>query len=71
MFLSPSYYLLCSLAAHPAVSMSKSSGPPQRLTSLGLGPGPPSGLSLPGHVEEEEWDLDVKPIPRGEFVVVL
>ncbi|XP_066484321.1 rho guanine nucleotide exchange factor 40-like isoform X2 [Tiliqua scincoides] len=47
-----------------AVPMSISSSPTQHLAPLGLGPGPPSGLSLPGHVEEEEWDLDVKPIPR-------
>ncbi|XP_048373649.1 rho guanine nucleotide exchange factor 40-like isoform X2 [Sphaerodactylus townsendi] len=56
--------LLWRQAAHPAVSMCISSCPAQRLAPLGLGPGPPSGLSLPGHVEEEEWDLDVKPIPR-------
>ncbi|XP_077169230.1 rho guanine nucleotide exchange factor 40 isoform X2 [Paroedura picta] len=58
--------LLWRQAAHPAISMCISSCPAQRLTPLGLGPGPPSGLSLPGHVEEEEWDLDVKPIPRAE-----
>ncbi|KAJ6653002.1 hypothetical protein lerEdw1_010207 [Lerista edwardsae] len=49
-----------------AVPMSVSSSPTQHLAPLGLGPGPPPGLSLPGHVEEEEWDLDVKPIPRAE-----
>ncbi|XP_044305998.1 rho guanine nucleotide exchange factor 40 [Varanus komodoensis] len=59
--------LLWRQAAQPAVSMSISSCPPQRLTPLGLGPGPPPGLSLPGHFEEEEWDMDVKPIPRGAF----
>ncbi|XP_061444439.1 rho guanine nucleotide exchange factor 40 isoform X3 [Rhineura floridana] len=58
--------LLWRQAAHPAVSMSISSCPSQRLPPLGLGPGPPTGLSLPGHFEEEEWDLDVKPIPRAE-----
>ncbi|XP_060110534.1 rho guanine nucleotide exchange factor 40 [Heteronotia binoei] len=58
--------LLWRQAAQPAISMSISSCPAQHLAPLGLGPGPPSGLSLPGHVEEEEWDLDVKPIPRGE-----
>ncbi|KAH0626613.1 hypothetical protein JD844_001693 [Phrynosoma platyrhinos] len=58
--------LLWRQAAHPSVSMSISSCPPQRLAPLGLGPGPPTGLSLPGHFEEEEWDLDVKPIPRAE-----
>ncbi|XP_054849580.1 rho guanine nucleotide exchange factor 40 isoform X2 [Eublepharis macularius] len=58
--------LLWRQAAHPAISMCVSSCPAQRLAPLGLGPGPPSGLSLPGHVEEEEWDLDVKPIPRAE-----
>ncbi|XP_062993681.1 rho guanine nucleotide exchange factor 40 [Elgaria multicarinata webbii] len=58
--------LLWRQAAHPAASMSISSRPPQRLAPLGLGPGPPPGLSLPGHFEEEEWDLDVKPIPRAE-----
>ncbi|XP_072860590.2 rho guanine nucleotide exchange factor 40 isoform X2 [Pogona vitticeps] len=58
--------LLWKQAAHPAVSMSISSCPSQRLAPLGLGPGPPPGLSLPGHFEEEEWDLDVKPIPRVE-----
>nr|XP_056720367.1 rho guanine nucleotide exchange factor 40 [Euleptes europaea] len=58
--------LLWRQAAHPAISLCMSSCPAQRLAPLGLGPGPPSGLSLPGHVEEEEWDLDVKPIPRAE-----
>ncbi|XP_042329250.1 rho guanine nucleotide exchange factor 40-like isoform X1 [Sceloporus undulatus] len=58
--------LLWRQAAHPSVSMSISSCPAQRLAPLGLGSGPPPGLSLPGHFEEEEWDLDVKPIPRAE-----
>ncbi|KAJ7313842.1 hypothetical protein JRQ81_005589 [Phrynocephalus forsythii] len=58
--------LLWKQAAHPSVAMSMSSCPSQRLAPLGLGPGPPPGLSLPGHFEEEEWDLDVKPIPRVE-----
>ncbi|XP_013923318.1 PREDICTED: rho guanine nucleotide exchange factor 40-like isoform X3 [Thamnophis sirtalis] len=57
--------LLWRQAAQPSVSMSLSSCPSQRLAPLGLGPGPPPGLSLPGHFEEEEWDLDVKPIPRA------
>nr|XP_028558260.1 rho guanine nucleotide exchange factor 40 isoform X1 [Podarcis muralis] len=58
--------LLWRQAAHPSVSMSISSCPAQRLAPLGLSPGAPPGLSLPGHFEEEEWDLDVKPIPRAE-----
>ncbi|KAM6451910.1 rho guanine nucleotide exchange factor 40 isoform 1-T1 [Liasis olivaceus] len=57
--------LLWRQAAQPSVSVSLSSCPSQRLAPLGLGPGPPPGLSLPGHFEEEEWDLDVKPIPRA------
>ncbi|XP_070582685.1 rho guanine nucleotide exchange factor 40 isoform X3 [Erythrolamprus reginae] len=57
--------LLWRQAAQPSVSMSLSSCPSQRLAPLGLSPGPPPGLSLPGHFEEEEWDLDVKPIPRA------
>lgn len=60
------FFLPLPSTAYPAVPMSISSSPTQHLAPLGLGPGPPSGLSLPGHVEEEEWDLDVKPIPRGE-----
>ncbi|XP_053114922.1 rho guanine nucleotide exchange factor 40 isoform X2 [Hemicordylus capensis] len=56
--------LLWKQAAHPAVPLSTSSCPAQHLAPLSLGPGPPPGLSLPGHVEEEEWDLDVKPIPK-------
>uniref|UniRef100_A0A2D4PK54 Uncharacterized protein n=1 Tax=Micrurus surinamensis TaxID=129470 RepID=A0A2D4PK54_MICSU len=65
MFVSVFSLLSLLLAAQPSVSMSLSSCPSQRLTPLGLGPGPPPGLSLPGHFEEEEWDLDVKPIPRA------
>nr|XP_060636591.1 rho guanine nucleotide exchange factor 40 isoform X1 [Anolis sagrei ordinatus] len=58
--------LLWRQAAHPSVSMSLSSCPSQRLAPLGLSPGSPTGLSLPGHFEEEEWDPDVKPIPKAE-----
>lgn len=68
LFFSSSHF---SSAAQPSVSMSLSSCPSQRLAPLGLGPGPPPGLSLPGHFEEEEWDLDVKPIPRGSITILL
>uniref|UniRef100_A0A8D0G8F1 PH domain-containing protein n=1 Tax=Sphenodon punctatus TaxID=8508 RepID=A0A8D0G8F1_SPHPU len=56
--------LLWRQAACPGASTSISPCPSHHLPPLI--PGPSMRLSLPGHTEEEECDLDIKPIPRAE-----